>query len=158
MIKLKKNQEGFSVIELLIVLVVIGILAAIVVATYSGIQAKSRNTTRQKDIKALQTQLESFFSNNGYYPSLNNLNSASWRKDNLPNLNVDTMIDPSSHQNTENVQLSTSPEAKVFSYQVTDSNGNSCEKVDTNCAKYTLTATYEGSVNGAKTFALKNED
>ena len=69
MISLHKKDGGFTVIELLIVIVVIGILAAIVISTYSGIQVKERNSKRQTDIVAIQTQLEAFYSQNGYYPS-----------------------------------------------------------------------------------------
>jgi prepilin-type N-terminal cleavage/methylation domain-containing protein len=159
MISLHKKDGGFTVIELLIVIVVIGILAAIVISTYSGIQVKERNSKRQTDIVAIQTQLEAFYSQNGYYPSSKDINSVNWRDTNMPNLKSSDMIDPSSsNQNTADASLVPSPAAKVFSYQVTDSNGNSCQSTDTNCAKYTLTATYEGSVNGQSTYVKKNLD
>lgn len=159
MIKLTKKQAGFTVIELIIVIVVIGILAAIVLSTYSGIQVKERNSKRETDIQALQTQLEAFYSQNGYYPSLKDINNVSWRDKNMPNLNPSDMIDPSaSDQNTADAHLAASPGPDVFSYQVTDSNGNSCENDVTNCAKYTLTATFEGTVNGQKTYVKQNLD
>ena len=76
MISLKKRERGFTIVELLIVIVVIGILALLVITTYSGIQAKARNAKRQTDIQAIQTQLEAFFSQNGYYPSLSDMNDS----------------------------------------------------------------------------------
>lgn len=39
-----RGQSGFTIVELLIVIVVIGILAGLVLNTYSGIQAKARDT------------------------------------------------------------------------------------------------------------------
>ncbi len=157
MIKLYKKQNGFTVIELLIVIVVIGILAAIVISTWSGIQVKQRNSKRETDVQGLQTQLEAFYSQNGFYPSLKDINSLSWRDKNMPNLNPKDMIDPSAaDQNVADATLAPAPAAKVIAYQVTDSNGNSCESKDTNCAKYTLTATFEGTVNGQKTYVKKN--
>jgi prepilin-type N-terminal cleavage/methylation domain-containing protein len=153
-----KKQKGFTIIELLIVIVVIGILAAIVITTYGGIQAKQRNTTRQDDVKSLQAQLEAFYSQNGYYPSLTDMNSASWRTKNMTSLDTNDLIDPSSSETNANVQLTATPGAKVYAYQVTDSNGNSCETSDTNCAKYTLTATYEGTVNGSHTYVKQSLD
>lgn len=158
MLAISKKQDGFTFLELIIVLVVIGVLSAIVISTYSGIQAKSRNTKRQSDIQSIQTNLEAFYSQNGYYPSLTNINNSTWRQKNMTKLETQTMIDPSAEQSNTNPQLSASPEKKVYSYKVTDSNGNSCESDDTNCAKYTLTATYEGSVDGSKTYSKQNLD
>jgi len=156
MISLKKRDKGFTIVELLIVIVVIGILALLVITTYSGIQAKARNAKRESDIKALQTQIEAFFSQKGYYPSLTDMNTATWLSANMASLDQNALIDPSNP--TQSKTLASAPVAKQYSYQVTDSNGNSCEAQDTNCAKYTLTATYEGTVNGSSTYSASNLD
>ena len=156
MISLKKRNQGFTIVELLIVIVVIGILALLVITTYSGIQAKARNAKRTSDIKSLQTQLEAFFSQNGYYPSNADMNSSSWLSSNMKSLDQNALIDPSS--SSQSKTLATSPAAKVYAYQPLDSSGNSCETTDTNCAQYTLTATYEGTVNGSSTDVVKNLD
>ncbi len=156
---INKKQSGFTIIELLIVIVVIGILAAIVITTYSGITVKQRNQKRQTDIQSIQTQLEAFFSQNGFYPALKDINNAAWRTKDMPNLDSGNMVDPSAvNQNAATVTLAKAPAPKVFAYQVTDSNGNPCEKDDTNCAKYTLTATFEGTVAGQKPYVKQNID
>ena len=155
MISLKKRNEGFTIVELLIVIVVIGILALLVITTYSGIQQKARNSKRQTDVQSLQTQLEAFYSQNGYYPSLTDMNNGGWRTTNMKSLDQGALTDPS---NPSSSTLVASPAAKSYSYAVTDSSGASCESTDTNCAKYTLTATYEGTVNGATTFSKSNLD
>ena len=138
------------------VIVVIGILALLVITTYSGIQAKARNSKRQTDIQALQTQVEAFFSQNSYYPSLTDMNSSSWQATNMKSLDTNALIDPSNA--TQSTTLLSAPAAKSYSYAVTDSSGASCEATDTNCAKYTLTATYEGTVNGQSTYTKSNLD
>src|SRR5437588_436170 len=71
---LKSKQQGFTIVELLIVIVVIGILAALVITTFTGIQQKARNTERQTDIKALHGQVEAYYAQNGKYPTLANMN------------------------------------------------------------------------------------
>lgn len=68
MLKSKKLQKGFTIVELLIVIVVIGILAALVLNTFAGVQKKARDQERVTDIKALSTQLEVAYQNNGGYP------------------------------------------------------------------------------------------
>jgi len=156
MISLKKRNQGFTIVELLIVIVVIGILALLVITTYSGIQAKARNSKRSSDVATIQTQLEAFYQNSGYYPSLSDMNSASWLSTNMKSLDTGALVDPSNP--TQSKTLVASPTAKSYSYQVTDGSGASCESADTNCAKYTLTATYEGTVNGSTTVSKSNLD
>lgn len=156
MISLKKNNKGFTIVELLIVIVVIGILALLVITTYSGIQAKARNSKRSTDIASIQTQLEAFFSENGYYPSRTDMNNDSWLATNMKSLDKGGLIDPKNP--TQSNDLAAAPAANVYSYAVTDSAGASCETTDTNCAKYTLTGTYEGTVNGSTTYVKSNLD
>jgi len=145
MISLKKSKSGFTIVELLIVIVVIGILALLVITTYSGIQAKARNSKRQSDLKSLQTQLEAYFSQNGHYPSLGDMNSSTWLSDNMKSLDQNALIDPSNPDQSKTLVNDTKPD-KQYGYVVTDSQGNTCEgsgTADTQCAKYTLYAHYE---------------
>jgi type IV pilus assembly protein PilA len=158
MISLKKRNQGFTIVELLIVIVVIGILALLVITTYSGIQAKARNSKRQTDVQSIQTQLEAYFSQNGYYPSLTDMNSSSWLTTNMKSLDQNALTDPSNPSNPPSKTLLASPAAKSYAYAVTNSSGTSCESDDTTCAKYTLTANYEGTVNGATTYTKSNLD
>jgi len=158
MISLKKRQSGFTIVELLIVIVVIGILAALVITTYGGIQSKARNSKRQVDMQSLQTQIEAFYSQNGYYPSLTDMNGTVWRAANMKSLDIGALTDPS---NPASTTLLAAPAAKSYSYSVGDSSaapGLSCETTDTTCAQYKLTATYEGTVNGAATYTKTNLD
>lgn len=148
MISLKKRNQGFTIVELLIVIVVISILALLVITTYSGIQAKARNSKRSSDIATIQTQLEAFFQNNGYYPSLADMNNANWLSTNMKSLDTGALIDPSNPDHSKTLVDSKTP-SKQYGYYVRDGNGNSCESDDTQCSTYTLTATYEGTVNGA---------
>ena len=53
MVAMKKSTTGFTIVELLIVIVVIGILAAITIVAFSGIQQRARDSDRKSDISNL---------------------------------------------------------------------------------------------------------
>ncbi len=137
----KTNQKGFTIVELLIVIVVIGILAALVITTFTGIQQKARDTERTTDIKALHGQVEAFYAQKGFYPSIADMNDSSWRSTNMKGLDQEALKDPKG----SGYNLVATPTANAYAYAVTNSAGSSCEADDTTCAKYTLTSTNEGT-------------
>ena len=64
----KKLQQGFTIIELLIVIAIIGILATLVLTNFQGAQAKGRDTVRKNDINSIYQKLEEYYNENGGYP------------------------------------------------------------------------------------------
>ncbi len=162
MISLKQRNQGFTIVELLIVIVVIGILAALVITTYSGIQAKGRDSQRSADIATIVTQLEAYKSDKGNYPSLTQLNTATFRASDMKSLDGEALADPSNPCNpatASNCVVSTLPAiGKVYAYAPLDAAGASCEADATLCAQYTLSAKYEKPVNGRETLVKKNLD
>ena len=69
MLKLQlRIQAGFTIIELLIVIAIIGILATLVLTNFQGAQAKGRDTVRKNDINSLYQKLEEYYNENGSYP------------------------------------------------------------------------------------------
>lgn len=70
-----RQQQGFTIVELLIVIVVIGILAAITIVAFNGIQDRTRTTAKVNDIKSLQKIVELYYAENGTYPNT----GSSWR-------------------------------------------------------------------------------
>lgn len=140
----KTKQAGFTIVELLIVIVIIGILALLVFNTYTGIQAKARDTERSTDIKALHGQSEAYFAQNGRYPTLANLNDSTWRSTNMKGLDADALKDPKGAAQT----LAGAAAANVYSYVATP---NGCDNgAGGDCIGYTLTATLEGGGTFAK--------
>jgi prepilin-type N-terminal cleavage/methylation domain-containing protein len=63
------KRKGFTLLELLIVIAIIGVLISVGVVSYSQAQRKTRNSRRRSDIKALQNAWEQYYAdNNGKYP------------------------------------------------------------------------------------------
>ena len=65
---MKKNTSGFTIVELLIVIVVIGILAAITIVAYNGIQARAKNSAVQSVAATVVKKAELYNTEIGYYP------------------------------------------------------------------------------------------
>lgn len=63
-----RDQSGFTIVELLVVIVVIGILAAITIVSYSGISQRAIVSSMQSDLSNGSTKLQSANVVNGQYP------------------------------------------------------------------------------------------
>lgn len=67
-IKTLKKDRGFTIVELLIVIVVIAILAAIVIVAYNGVQNRANTTKAQTNASAVQKVAEAYNADNSVYP------------------------------------------------------------------------------------------
>jgi len=63
-----RQQKGFTMIELLIVVAIIGILATLVITNFRGAQAKTRDSKRQQAINSIHQKLEEYGQENSSYP------------------------------------------------------------------------------------------
>ncbi|NOQ42300.1 MAG: type II secretion system major pseudopilin GspG [Desulfuromusa sp.] len=65
----KRNQRGFTLIEIMVVVVILGILAAIVVPRLLDEPEKARRTAAATQIRSFEEALGIFKLENGFYPS-----------------------------------------------------------------------------------------
>lgn len=132
------QQKGFTIIELLIVIVVIGILATITAVALGGANARARDAKRESDVKSLQTAIEAYYTIEGSsnYPSEADMNDTAFRDANFQGLDDSVFQDPNADDST----LATAPTADQYAYAALPAG---CDNATTNCDEYTLTVTLE---------------
>jgi len=63
-----KKSSGFTIVELLIVIVVIAILASISIVAYNGIQGRANDSRRLQDLSSMQKVLSIYNIEKGFFP------------------------------------------------------------------------------------------
>src|SRR5665648_102208 len=67
-----QDHHGFTIVELLVVIVIIGILAAITVVSYTGISQKAKEVSLQSDLDGASKQLKLYQVEYSSFPSVMN--------------------------------------------------------------------------------------
>src|SRR3990167_6131732 len=66
---LRKNEKGFTLVELIIVLAVIAIILGVVIPAIQGMQEEANLTRAEQEIATLETAIMSFFRHSGGFPT-----------------------------------------------------------------------------------------
>lgn len=106
------KQKGFTIVELLIVIVVIGILAAITIVAYNGIQTRAYNAKMVSMVGQYAKVLTSYAADKSTYPGPANVVSG----DNIVCLDGGTTCWGGSSSNTKSASLKTELSAYTSSF------------------------------------------
>lgn len=151
------RRSGFTIVELLIVIIVIAILAAISLVAYNGIQQRARDSERAQDMASLQKVLELYFIDNGSFPYSEDIRNPSWITTNLPTTDQGIFINPQDTNSTNSIvgSGSTVPLHK-YSYYSTTSANEVCSTANANkpCLRYVLTWKTEATPTTNKTIIV----
>ena len=71
------KNRGFTLVELLIVIVIIAILTVISLIAYNGIQNQARTTTAESSAKTLADKVQIYYTNESNYPAPADLDDTS---------------------------------------------------------------------------------
>lgn len=113
-----RKQKGFTLLELLIVIVIIGILIALVLPNLINGPIRARDVRRKEDLNAISSGLEQYYNDNQAYPAaMTDLTTGSYLKE-VP-------TDPRSNSNYAYTPLpNTGPPYTSFTLQATLENQN----------------------------------
>ena len=66
---MKKNKNGFSLVELLVVISIIAVLSAVLMVNFVGTRERSRDSQKVQDLNAIKSALRMYFNDYQYYPA-----------------------------------------------------------------------------------------
>ena len=66
--KVETSKKGFTIVELLVAIVVIGILVAITIVSYGAIQQRARDSERSSDVTQIKIALDKYYAEKSTYP------------------------------------------------------------------------------------------
>lgn len=160
------KRRGFTIVELIITITIMGILLTLAVVNVNVTQAKARDDERKGDIEAIASALESFYAsgnststNFGRYPSVGLTGSYATLKSNLPDIDMKSLTAPGIAVPTNNTLpasfvvstnsgtapsiqttagVSPQPTIAQYVYQPIRSDGGVCQSTDIDCRKYNL--------------------
>lgn len=95
-----KTQSGFTIVELLIVVVVIAILAAITIVSYNGITQQANASAAKSTAATVQKKIELYYSVHSGYPVDGDALNNPEQPYHLPDIEFNTPIDSNNGKNT----------------------------------------------------------
>lgn len=118
------RQNAFTVVELIVVIVVIGILASVAIVSYSDSQKRAQKSTFDANAQQVKLKLGDYMTDNNKYP--------------VTKSEVVTYL-----SSTGSTSLSTEFNKSVYSYAPTTNSGGVCSTTVA-CEKYTITVAKSG--------------
>jgi type II secretion system protein G len=106
---MKRNNKGFTLVELMVVLLIIGILIAIAIPIYNSTQAKAKEKACQSNLRTLDGAAAQYHAATGAYPNATDYNG-------LTNLEGNEFVGEKGYIK----ELPTCPAGGVYNYDATN--------------------------------------
>lgn len=133
-----KSISGFTIAELMVVIIVIGILTSISVVAYDRIESDARDVRRESTVTAVQDGLERYYQKNGEYPSIPMLTNSRYNAALILQVQENQLSMPRLPDWRENPLVNWgAPDNDTIVYG--GSGGTTCNSSTGGCTTYTLT-------------------
>lgn len=143
------HQRGFTLVELIVAIAVMGILFTIGTISLANSQVDARDRERQSDVENLARAIESYYTaNNGSYPAttimdgetlqtttLAGISSSAYR---APNVSSGTSIIVAINNTTTPAGVRLLPTISQYNYQPIASDGTICNDTAKECRSFSL--------------------
>jgi general secretion pathway protein G len=67
--KITSKPSGFTILDVVVIIIVVGFFAILIIPGLINGPSRARDATRKSDLRAIKTQLESYYSEKGNYPA-----------------------------------------------------------------------------------------
>lgn len=95
-----KKQQGFTLIELMIVVAIIGILAAVAIPAYQDYTARAQASEAVSLLSGLKTPISEYYQTEGAYPAMADLGTVTTSGDYVASIASDITVDPATYTAT----------------------------------------------------------
>lgn len=136
--KRTSRHSGFTIIELIVVMVVIGILAGISIISYNGLQERTRDTERKGDVDVIAAAFENYRDEKGQYPNKAQIDDVTFY-DGL-RIPASAIVSPAQATSVTSsvIWANTTTDIAKYSYMAYQADGTACLDGSVTCTKFTI--------------------
>ncbi|MDN5275642.1 MAG: hypothetical protein JWN33_291 [Candidatus Saccharibacteria bacterium] len=141
----RRTVRGFTMIEIIVAVVIIGILATIATFSYNTVQSRTRDNQRQTSAKIIAGALESYYNDNGEYPSCMALSGTPEAVSALLKIDRNVLEAPLDQNNVNSLKCTAIDTNTTTDYYSFTGDGSASCSTGSSCLEWTISYKDESS-------------